>query len=273
MASAASSLGYARSTVTGHIQSLERSLGTRLFVRAGDGWLTSAGSTLLPHAESVLEGVDRARQAVKACDQRSPALNVGVTESLAEYRLPMLLRTLTRLLPGLKAEVRTGTPAELERQVLTGALHVALANSISDEKVLRTDEVGRRRLWEENVVLVGGPSLRGTVERVLTTREGCVYRTLTEQDFLPRLPHAEMVQVGSLSGVKASALSGMGVGLLPMTAAKAHLHSGQLVELPLRTPRTVVTDVVWNQRQCPSAVTVQLQRLRPAAAVVAATAA
>jgi hypothetical protein len=48
-----------------------------------------------------------------------------------------------------------------------------------------------------------------------------------------------------------------------MIAAKPYLNAGQLVELPLRTARTVVTDVLWHQEACPSKVVKHLQRLRP----------
>ncbi|MFC4947994.1 LysR family transcriptional regulator [Pseudonocardia sp. GCM10023141] len=62
MSAAAQELGYARSTVTHHVQSLERALGTKLFDRATPGRpLTRAGVTLLEHAEVVLDRIAVAR--------------------------------------------------------------------------------------------------------------------------------------------------------------------------------------------------------------------
>lgn len=62
MSAAAQELGYARSTVTHHVQSLERALGTPLFDRSAPGRpLTAAGRALLQHAEVVLDQLAQAR--------------------------------------------------------------------------------------------------------------------------------------------------------------------------------------------------------------------
>ncbi|WP_314177798.1 LysR family transcriptional regulator [Streptomyces winkii] len=266
MAAAADSLGYARSTVTGHVQSLERHLGARLFDRGRTGQpLSTAGAALLDHAEAVLDRLYQARLAVTNVLQGSlPALPLGATDSLAEYRLPVFLRMLSRFLPDLKVEVSTAAARQLVEGIEKGTLPIALVNGLSDEPPPDgRGLVGRRRLWEENAVLVCSPVRAQDPRRILVTAQGCVYRQLVEEEFLDRLPQPDILQVGSLSGVKSSALSGLGVGLLPMVAAKPYLNAGQLVELPLRTARTVVTDVLWHQETCPSKVVEHLRRLRP----------
>jgi len=53
---AARELGYVQSTVTGHLQALERRLGTRLLDRLSSGAVpTNAGARLLPYAEQLLD--------------------------------------------------------------------------------------------------------------------------------------------------------------------------------------------------------------------------
>lgn len=267
MSSAAARLGYARSTVTGHVQGLERSLGAKLFDRSKPGHpLTMSGAALLKHAETVLEELSRARAAVAASeDGRVQSLRLGATESVCAYRLPVFLRMLNRLLPELKVEVEAAPVGALREQVAAGRHEVVLINGVREQgSPERRDETTQRRLWEEKVVLIGTPEAARRPRRVLLTAPGCAYREIVEREFLGRLPQAEVLQVGSVEGVKSSALSNLGIGLLPMVAAKPFLSGGQLVELPLRTSHTVVTDAIWNPEACPPAVVGHLQRLQSA---------
>lgn len=73
MSAAANKLGYARSTVTHHVQSLERSLGTKLFDRGEPGRpLTKTGEVLLGHAEVVLEQLTMARVQIARLESIEP---------------------------------------------------------------------------------------------------------------------------------------------------------------------------------------------------------
>jgi DNA-binding transcriptional LysR family regulator len=62
---AAAELGYSQSSVTGHIQALERELGTSLFDRASKTVvLTEAGHRTLEYANRLLALADEAKAAV-----------------------------------------------------------------------------------------------------------------------------------------------------------------------------------------------------------------
>jgi molybdenum-dependent DNA-binding transcriptional regulator ModE len=71
MTAAARDLGYAQSTLSHHIRSLERRLGVSLFSRASDGLaLTAAGRLLLPHAVEVVSVCARAADEVRSLQDR-----------------------------------------------------------------------------------------------------------------------------------------------------------------------------------------------------------
>lgn len=265
MSTAAQQLGYARSTVTGHVQSLERSLGAKLLDRRSGQALTSSGIALLEHVEEILKSMDRARVAVAAAEEgRSVPLQLGATESVCAYRLPVFLRTLGRLIPGLKIEVETATVAQLYQQVFAGRQSVVLINDAQDPggpEAGDPEALSRRALWEEEPLMVGTPAAVTSPRQILLTGPSCVYRKIAESDFLPRLPEAEPMQVGSLEGVKSAVLAGLGVGLLPSVAVQPWLANGQLAVHPLRTSRKVLTEVAWNDRTCPTGVARHLRRL------------
>ncbi|QKW21206.1 LysR family transcriptional regulator [Kitasatospora sp. NA04385] len=267
---AAERLGVARSTVTGHIQGLERALGARLFDRNLPGSpLTRSGAALLEHAETILDDMERARLAVaRAAGSGDPAaLHLGATPSVCAYQLPSFVKMMNRFLPELSLEIETATPGRLREQVLSGGTSVVLVNRTKEPWRAGNDgddPVHSRVLWEEDALLVGTRDAAARPRRVLLTGRDCVYRELTETDVLERLPDAEPMQVGSLEGVKSAVLAGLGVGLLPEVAVRPWLAKGHLVEMPLETGHVVVTEVLWNRRTCPAGVSAHLRRLRPA---------
>ena len=72
---AAAQLGYAVSSLTAHVQALERDLGVKLF-EPGEGRRrrpTGAGLLLLPHALTLLEERDRALRSIRAARPPVPA--------------------------------------------------------------------------------------------------------------------------------------------------------------------------------------------------------
>lgn len=268
MSAAAERLGYARSTVTGHVQNLEKSLGAQLFDRRSIGHpLTMSGVALLEHAEKILDSMERARAAVVDVEEgRSVPLQLGATESVCAYRLPVFLRMMSRFIPGLKIEVEAAAGVRLSELVLSGRPSVVLVNGTRDRSggtgPTGSGTVLRRELWDEDVLMVGTADAAANPKRILLTGRDCVYRQLTDADFLGRLPDVEPMQVGNLEGVKAAVVAGLGIGLLPLVAVKPWLASGHLVALPLRTERKVVTEVVWNRQTCPTGVAEHLRRLR-----------
>ncbi len=188
LAEAADRLGYARSTVTSHVQALERSLGAQLLERgASMNRLTKAGTRFLEYATDILDRLAQAQAAVAAAAQDRPSsLSIGATASLCTYRLPGFLRTLRRLMPQLETQVFVGSVAELRDQVGRGELSAALVNSATVPPGHRpAGEENRRHLWTDQVVLVGTPEQVARPQRLLVTAPGCVYRDIAEQQALP----------------------------------------------------------------------------------------
>lgn len=269
MSAAAEQLGYARSTVTGHIQSLERTFGVKLFDRHSPGNpLTASGRTLLQYADNILDSVRRARAAVaEANEGGASTLRLGATGLLCTYRLPLFLRMMSRFIPDLKVEVETAGVTRLREQVRSGRPSVVLVPATRDRQTFGPPEsrsVARRVLWEEEAILVGTPDAAAHPTRVLLTGRDCLYREITDSNFLDKLPATEPIQVGSMEAVKSAVIAGLGVGLLPMVSVQYWLSQGHLVALPYQPNRKVVTEVVWNSQACPAGVVEHLERLHTA---------
>ena len=90
---AAHFLGYTQSTVTTHIQLLEKELNTLLFVRLGQQiTLTEDGQRLYDYAERIVKLEEDAKNALNKSHIPRGPLIIGLPESLCIFRMPVLVK-------------------------------------------------------------------------------------------------------------------------------------------------------------------------------------
>ncbi|NUO54262.1 MAG: LysR family transcriptional regulator [Polyangiaceae bacterium] len=134
LAGGARSLGMDRSTASRRVQSLERALGTRLFVRTHEGLrLSATGDRLRAHAErmaSELRSLEAA--AVAGGEEVSGLVRIATTEGMA-----------SRLIEGGLLDLRSTYP-DLELEVLGSNRPVDLARGEADlaVRITPTKEAG-----------------------------------------------------------------------------------------------------------------------------------
>lgn len=111
---AANELGYAQSTVTFHIQTLEEELGVSLFDRIGKKVkLTKAGEYLVNYANEMERIISDMEQISNTVNMVRGTLRIGVVESLlASYMVDALSR-YAKDFPEVNIEVVTGSTSGL----------------------------------------------------------------------------------------------------------------------------------------------------------------
>jgi len=148
-------LGYVQSTGTGHLQSLERRLGTRLLDRLSSGAVpTDAGARLLPYAEQLLDL--EARMATDVPDKdESPVGRVRLVapESLCAYRLPDLLVRLRATAPDVRLALAPAGAAPALTAVRAGAVEAALLF----EPTITAADLHLEHLGTEELTLLAAP--------------------------------------------------------------------------------------------------------------------
>ena len=118
---AAESLGYSQSAVTVQIKALEEELGVRLFDRMNKRvLLTVDGQRFLEYANSILDTIQSARQALNENAELDGSLHIGTLESLCFFRLPGLIRQFRLEHPRVGLRVTTGSPEELIEKMEQG---------------------------------------------------------------------------------------------------------------------------------------------------------
>lgn len=202
--------------------------------------LTAEGEALIAIARSMLELNEDAFRSIGAAVPRG-RVRFGVSEDFALSRLPDLLRRFRAGHPAIDLELTVGLSVHLHRQLRSRELDLVLAK--------RSADVGQARLvFGDRLVWVGAPDLRlerGAPVPLIAYPPPSVTRERAVQalEQSSRSYHMACTS-GSLSGLRAAALAGLGV--LPFSRS---LIPDGLVEVGRRDlPRLGDTEFVLVTR-------------------------
>jgi DNA-binding transcriptional LysR family regulator len=219
-------LGLQQSTVSQHIRKLEDSAGRRLFVRdTHHVTLTADGEAMAGFARTILDTNRRARRYFAGSQVRG-RVRFGTSEDFVSSRLPQLLRDFVRQHALVDLELKVGVSAVLHEDLDAGALDLVLAKR-------RPGDDRGRLVWRDRLawvaapgtqveppiplILFNPPSITRTVALEALERAGLTWRIACTS--------------GSLSGLRAACLAGLGVtaharGLMPEGLSEMPVASG-----------------------------------------------
>ena len=236
-------LGLRQSTVSQHISKLEQASGRRLFVRDTHSVVPTAdGEAMTGFAQSILEANTRARDYFAGSQIRG-RVRFGTSEDFVSSRLPELLRDFVRRHALVDLELTVGLSARLHESLDAGELDLVLAKR-------RTGDARGRLVWRDRLAWIGAPGTRvepaQPVPLILHTPPSITRSVALEA--LERVGRSWRVVCtsGSLSGVRAAALAGLGItlhahGLMPDGLSElppvARLPAAGDAEFVVRTAR------------------------------------
>jgi len=269
-------------TLSVAIKKLEDELGVAIFER-GSSEITPSpiGERLIQQAQQTLEAADNIKLlALHGKNQLAGPLRIGAIHTIGPYLYPELIPLLRKAAPEMPLIVEENYTTALTERLKRGELDVIIIALPYQEQGIVTQTlyiepfvvllpashpltsrktVNSKQLEDENVLLLGqGHCFR---DHVLDACPACIPKPGLVGD----LPHT--VEGSSLETIRHMVVSGLGVTVLPCTAAGAHSYSQRLLAIrrfsnpiPTRTvalawrtsfPRTKVVDVI-NQaiRNC-----------------------
>lgn len=210
-------LGLQQSTVSQHVRKLEDAAGRRLFVRDTHSVVATAdGEAMIGFAQSVLDVNERARQYFAGSQLRG-RLRFGASEDFVSSRLPELLRDFVRRHALVDLELTVGLSATLYEQQDAGELDLVLAKR-------RTGDERGQLVWRDRLVWIGAPGWVGDpgqpLPLILYTPPSITRTAALEALEREKRPWRVVCTSGSLSGLRAAALAGLGItvharGLMP----------------------------------------------------------
>jgi len=206
--------------LTASIRRLEERCGARVLHRGQRGaTLTAEGEALLPRARAAITAFEdglRAVAEVSRLDAGRVCLGAGATVST--FLLPPILAAFARQHPAVRYELRESTTVQSLMAVERGDLDLAIVADGPGER-WRTDEL----------ILVGRPGDVADNAAFVTLGRGTTTRAHLDRLF----PEADVVmELNSISAVKANVRAGVGIALLSRAAVERDLVDGLLVALP-----------------------------------------
>jgi DNA-binding transcriptional LysR family regulator len=247
---AAERLGLRQSTASQHVRKLEAQAGRRLFVRDTHSVATTAdGEAMIEFAHSILRANERA-QRYFAGSQLRGRLRFGTSEDFVTSRLPQLLRDFVRTHPLVDLELTVGLSGELNQRLARSELDLVCG------KRRRGEERGRV-VFRDRLVWAGAPrriNPAAPVPLILYSPP-----SITREIALAALervgrPWRIVCTSGSLSGLRAAALAGLGITAVARTLMPSGLgESPEAPELPDLGEVEFVLQGVRNAMRGPAA--------------------
>jgi DNA-binding transcriptional LysR family regulator len=131
---AAQSLHISQPALSESVRSLERELGVELLERGRQGARLSAGGRdLLQHVTTVLDAVDRLRQAAQRQHQVSRVVRIGAMSTVTVSLLAPVIRQFRQAYPLTQVEVAGGLDADVQRRLLEGRADLGLVNFLDGD--------------------------------------------------------------------------------------------------------------------------------------------
>jgi len=252
---AARSLGYAQSSVTAQIKSLEEDLGSSLFNRVGNRLeLTEPGERFLVYAERILALTHEAKASLQD-EAGVGTLRFTAPESVCTYLLPPVLKAFKEKFPRVHLQFLPGFVRDFKRLVLEGMVDFAFIL----EEPFPSKTLAVERLRDEEILIVAAPSHRFVTaqrvsaqdligEDILLKALGCSYRNQFERQLITDGAHpGRFLEFQGVETIKRCVEVGLGIAPLPRMAVEAELQSGKLVAVPWEGPEIrISTHLVWN---------------------------
>ena len=233
---AAEALFVTQPTLTARLKSLERELGTPLFLRTPQGMrLTDAGRAWIPFAERALRALVDGRDALEQVMTASAGhLMIAAAPAVSTYLLPDLLERFVSSHPRVEVSVRTGHSEDVVELVLRDEVQVGLGRAI------RHPELELRPFHTEDLVLVCAPDHPFTqlssvtmaqvaAEKLIMFDRTSSYYEITQSAFLSAgVTLRGLMELDSIEAAKKMVERDLGVALLPGTAVAREIEGRTL---------------------------------------------
>ena len=233
-------------TLSVAVKKLEEELGLSLFERRkGEVSVTPVGERIVTQAQRVLEEASGIRQiARQGQDQLDGPLRLGAIYTIGPYLLPRLIPRLAEMAPKMPLVIEENYTADLAERLKHGDLDVILISLPFDEPGVLTmplylepfvlllpssHPLNQKAAFEisdlgkEDVLLLGaGHCFR---DQVLQVCPDCMHRAGGDGGA------AQSLEGGSLETIRYMVASGLGVTILPCSAAGAERFSERLLSI------------------------------------------
>jgi len=233
-------------TLSVAIKKLEDELGVTIFERgSNEVSLSPVGERIVQQAQLALEAAENVKQvALHGKNQLAGPLRIGAIHTIGPYLYPELIPLLRKRAPEMPLVVEENFTSVLTEKLKQGELDVIVIALPFKEQGIVTQPlyeepfvvllpashplttrktISSSQLEDENVLLLGkGHCFR---DHVLEACPACI----PKPGLIGDLPHT--IEGSSLETIRHMVVSGLGITVLPCTAAGAHSYSQRLLTI------------------------------------------
>ncbi|OKO54461.1 LysR family transcriptional regulator [Bacillus toyonensis] len=250
---AALALGYAQSTVTGHIKALENDLHIPLFDRLGKKvLLTKAGHQFHPYALELLAIYEKAQEIPQNNDYLEGTLSITSNESLAVYRLPQLLRTYKQQNPKVNIVLETTTNEHALKKLHEGETDFIF---LIGESIAHNDFIIRTFCNETFgwILPIHSPVQENPFRllqdtQFIFTEQSCGYRPMVDR-FLRQSGNIleKKFETSNVEVIKQAVMCELGISILPYIVVQENCQKEQIRFQPIETPAVIQSHVIYHK--------------------------
>ncbi|MGW0772192.1 LysR family transcriptional regulator [Streptomyces sp. NPDC002835] len=255
---AARSLGYAQSSVTSHIRSLESRVGLPLIQRMPHGVrLTSAGEIFRDYTNRIFHVVDEMATALDPSGEAEGRATVGASALLLETRIGALVRDCRYRYPKVQVSPRQLGISRALGALRGGDVDMALIHGDFAAGEPSAPGIVVHELPDLEVVPVGAASILAAPDpaaalrplKVLAVDPHCashqvLVTTLREVYGI----EAAVIEAGSMGGARELARAGYGIAMLPAESIGPTEESNGLAVLPGLPRVRLDVRALWSGR-------------------------
>lgn len=235
---ASDELGYSQSTLTIHIQTIEKELNGRVFERIGKSIIiTDLGNELLSLADVMLKAHEKIETLKIGKEASESTIKIGAQESVAFYRLQPIMSQFQQRFPHIKIIQVLGQKSELIEKLVTTEIDLLFVMQRQDNNT----NLVAIELFEEKMGIVGRCQDLQSVEDLknenlvfVYPKNDCSYRNIFEKYLGMYLkPKRNSIEALSVEAIKQSIVINYGVSILPYSTVQHEIGSGKISFLPL----------------------------------------
>lgn len=247
-------LNYSQSTVSGHIEKLEKELGVELFYRKKYGMeLTKEGLTYVKYAQKIINSNIEFEKELRGLYEKSESIVVNMQESQYIYKYSNKINEWMKENPHVNVTFKTAHSNFYIKEELSNLeTDIAL---ITDENIINNGLFTNVPISRDKLVLVTNQQLSSfnfhdlEETTLLLTEKGCSYREQIEKLlFSNDINPMQKLEFIGIESLKLYIKNFGGIALLPEFTVKNELKNQDLFELSseYRFP-DLKTNIFYNQ--------------------------
>lgn len=233
-------LGYTQSTVTLHIQQLEKELNLKLFEKVGRKMhLTSQADDIMPYFDVIINSMDELINYHKETSEIKGKLRIAMPETLLIYKMQNILKEFKTKAPNVELSFQGTNCYDVKKQLINGSIDLGIHYNISGYN----DSIVTNKIKNFELVLVGSSLLDKEFFDFLDRNQTKPFSIISNNHKSPYKEYLvdylkdkniimdNILEVGSIEAAKQSVISNLGIAYLPRFSVEEEIKSGKLIEL------------------------------------------